>query len=124
MAFSTRLGSCPLCVGLRNRLPSIGVSVSDTNADTRIDTAMVTENSRKSRPTMPPRKSSGMNTATSESVIERIVKPISFEPLSAACIGFSPISMWRTMFSSITMASSTTKPTDSVSAISDRLSRL
>ncbi len=35
-----------------------------------------------------------------------------------------PISMWRTMFSSITMASSTTKPTDSVSAISDRLFRL
>ncbi len=37
--------------------------------------------------------------------------------------GASPISMWRTMFSSMTMASSTTKPTDSVSAISDRLSR-
>ena len=35
-----------------------------------------------------------------------------------------PISMWRTMFSSMTMASSTTKPTDSVSAMSERLSRL
>ena len=32
--------------------------------------------------------------------------------------------MCRTMFSSITIASSTTKPTDSVSAMSDRLSRL
>ena len=30
--------------------------------------------------------------------------------------------MWRTMFSSITMASSTTNPTARVSAISDRLS--
>ena len=38
--------------------------------------------------------------------------------------GFSPSSMWRTMFSSMTIASSTTKPTESVSAISDRLSRL
>ena len=68
--------------------------------------------------------STGMNTATSDSVIERMVKPISREPSSAACSGGLPISMWRTMFSSMTMASSTTKPTDSVSAISERLSRL
>src|SRR5206468_12410412 len=40
----------------------------------------------------------------------------------AACMGGSPISMCRTMFSSITMASSTTKPTESVNAISERLS--
>ena len=85
---------------------------------------MVTANSRNSRPTMPPMNSTGMNTATSESVIEMIVKPISREPSSAASNGRLPISMWRTMFSSMTMASSTTKPTDSVSAISDRLSRL
>ena len=73
---------------------------------------------------MPPMKSTGMNTAASEIVIERMVKPISFEPLKAASSGFSPCSMWRTMFSSMTMASSTTKPTESVSAKSDRLSRL
>ena len=36
----------------------------------------------------------------------------------------SPRSMCRTMFSSTTMASSTTKPTASVSAMSERLSRL
>ena len=68
--------------------------------------------------------STGMNTATSDSVIERMVKPISREPSSAACSGGFPSSMWRWMFSSITMASSTTKPTESVSAISERLSRL
>ena len=45
---------------------------------------MVTANSWKSRPTSPPMKSTGMKTATSESVIERIVKPISREPSSAA----------------------------------------
>ncbi len=65
-----------------------------------------------------------MNTAASETVIERIVKATSFDPANAASIGDFPISMCRTMFSSITMASSTTKPTASVKAISDRLSRL
>ena len=109
---------------LRKWPPSIGVSVSETKPETRIATAMVTANSRKSRPTIPPMKRSGMNTAVSESVIEMIVKPISAAPSSAACIGDFPISMCRTMFSSITMASSTTKPTARVSAISDRLSRL
>ena len=65
-----------------------------------------------------------MNTAISESVIEMIVNPISLEPLSAACMGVSPASRCRTMFSITTTASSTTKPTAIDSAISDRLSRL
>ncbi len=73
---------------------------------------------------MPPMKRNGRNTATSEIVIERMVNPISREPSSAAWRGDLPISMWRTTFSSMTIASSTTKPTDSVSAMSDRLSRL
>ena len=65
-----------------------------------------------------------MKTAVSARVIARIVKATSCEPSNAARIGDLPISMCRTMFSSITIASSTTKPTQSVSAISDRLSRL
>ena len=73
---------------------------------------------------MPPMKRMGMKTAASDTVIEMMVKAISFEPSSAACMRGFPISMCRTMFSSMTMASSTTNPTDSVSAISDRLSRL
>ena len=81
-------------------------------------TAIVTANSRNTRPTMPPISSTGMNTAISENVIETMVKPISRAPLSAASNGRMPPSMWRTMFSSMTMASSTTKPTDSVSASS------
>ena len=55
-------------------------------------------------------------------VIDRMVKPISRAPLRAASIRLSPCSMWRTMFSSMTTASSTTKPTHSVRAISDRMS--
>ena len=73
---------------------------------------------------MPPMNSTGMKTAVSDSVIDRIVNAISRDPSSAACMRVLPISMCRTMFSSITIASSTTKPTESVSAISDRLSRL
>ncbi len=66
----------------------------------------------------------GMKTAASEMVIETTVKLISREPVRAASNGFSPSSTCRTMFSSTTIASSTTNPTDSVRAISDRLSRL
>ena len=65
---------------------------------------------------------SGMNTAISDMVSEMTVKPISLAPRNAAFSGGSPFSMWRTMFSIITMASSTTKPVPMVSAISDRLS--
>ena len=105
---------CPLST----RAHSIGVSVSDTKPDTTIATAIETANSRNTRPTMPPISSTGMNTAISEKVIDTMVKPISREPFSAASNGRMPPSMWRTMFSSMTMASSTTKPTDKVSASS------
>ena len=83
-----------------------------------IATAMVTANSRNTRPTMPPISSTGMNTAMSENVIDTMVKPISRAPFSAASNGRMPPSMWRTMFSSMTIASSTTKPTERVSASS------
>ncbi len=100
----------------------IGVSVSDTIADTTTAMVSVSANSRNMRPTRPVMNSSGMNTAISENVSEMMVKPISRAPLSAALSGESPSSMWRTMFSIITIASSTTKPVPMVSAISDRLS--
>ena len=63
---------------------SIGASVSDTSADTAIDAVTVKANSRNSRPMMPPISRSGMKTAISEMLIDRTVKPISREPLSAA----------------------------------------
>ncbi len=53
-----------------------------------------------------------------------MVKPICRAPFSAASNGFSPSSMWRAMFSSMTMASSTTKPVAMVRAIRLRLLRL
>ena len=101
-----------------------GVRVSDTMPDARTATTIVIANSRKIRPTSPDIKTSGMKTAASEIVIERIVKLISFALLIAASNAFSPRSMRRTVFSRKTMASSTRKPIASVRAISDRLSRL
>ena len=53
----------------------------------------VTANSRNSRPMMPPMNSSGISTATSDTVSERMVKPICLAPLSAASNGVSPSSM-------------------------------
>jgi hypothetical protein len=52
------------------------------------------------------------------------VNPIWRAPLSAACNAGSPFSMKRTMFSITTIASSTTKPVETVNAMSDKLSRL
>ncbi len=99
----------------------IGVSVSDTTSEMTMATARVMANSWNSRPTTSGMNSSGISTATSEKVSDIRVKPISPAPLSAACIGVSPISRCRATFSSMTMASSTTKPVAMVSAIRVRL---
>ena len=84
----------------------------------------VTANSRNSRPTMPPISRIGMNTAISDTLIDTTVKPTSRAPCRAASMRLMPASMWREMFSSTMMASSTTKPAAIVMAISDRLLRL
>ncbi len=73
---------------------------------------------------MPPMNRIGMNTAISETVIEMIVNPICRAPSSAAARGDFPDSTRRAMFSVTTIASSTTKPVEIVSAINDRLSML
>ncbi len=66
----------------------------------------------------------GIKTAISDTVIDSTVKLTSRAPRTAARTGPKPSSIWRVMFSSTTMASSTTKPVEMISAISDRLSRL
>jgi len=91
-------------------------------AEIAIAIVRVMANSWNSRPRMPPMNSSGMNTATSETVIDITVKPICRAPMIAACSGGRPRSVWRTMFSIITIASSTQKPTETVSAIREKLS--
>ena len=102
----------------------IGVVVRETTSEMTTAAVRTAANSRNSRPMMPPMSRMGRNTATSETLIESTVKPISRAPCSAASRGFMPASTWRMMFSSTTMASSTTKPVLMVRAVSDRLSRL
>ena len=102
----------------------MGVVVSETTSEIRIATESVSANSRKVRPTMPPISRMGRNTAISDRLIASTVKPTSLAPCRAACTRGMPSSTCRDMFSSTTMASSTTKPVATVSAISDRLSRL
>ena len=74
------MNSRPWCTsfsGRRKRAAMTGVSVSATNADTAIVIVTVMANSRNIRPTMPPMSRSGMKTATSDRLIDTIVKPIS-----------------------------------------------
>ena len=76
----------------------MGVVVSESASDTKIATESVTANSRKRRPNMPPMSRMGRNTATSETLIDRTVKEISFAPANADCLGGIPCSSWREVF--------------------------
>ena len=62
----------------------MGVRVTETKPEIRMVSTMVTANSCSSRPTMPPMKTMGMNTAARLTVMERMVKPISDAPFMAA----------------------------------------
>ena len=79
--------------GLSTREAIMGVVVSDTIIDTRMEADSTTANSRNRRPTTPPISRMGMNTATSDRLIEITVKPISRAPRNAASTGCSPCSM-------------------------------
>ncbi len=76
-------------------------------------------NSRKSEPVSPPVKPSGDSTAASVSVIAITGPVISFMPMIEASSGVSPSSIWRWMFSTTTIASSTTSPIASTMASSE-----
>ena len=72
----------------------IGVKVSDTAAETAMATVSTIANSWNRRPRSPPMKMIGMNTATSEMLIEMTVNPICRAPASAASSGLMPRS-WK-----------------------------
>ena len=108
--------------GRRIREHIMGVVVRDTTMEITMATDRVTANSRNRRPTMPPMSRMGMKTAMREMLMEITVKPISLAPWREASMGVMPSSRCRVMFSTTTMASSTTKPVATVSAIRERLS--
>src|SRR5262249_6662637 len=108
----------------KKRLHSMGVKVSETNPEAKIATANVMLNSRNNLPLIPGIKRSGINTATNDNVIDKIVKLICLEPIKLAARGVTAFSWHLTIFSNTTMASSTTNPTDKVNASNERRSRL
>src|SRR5262249_21312359 len=109
--------------GLRTKWAQIiGVADSRTAVETAIAKGRGTENSRKARAARPVINNSGMNAATNEMLIESTVKPICRAPSIAAANGGMPFSRLRKQFSIMTIASSTTNPTETARAISDRLS--
>ncbi len=97
---------------------SMGSSVKLTNIEISTAATMVTPNSWKNLPMMPPMKPIGRNTATMDSEVASTARPISWVPSMAAWNAGLPIWTWRTMFSRTTIASSISRPTHSDSAIS------
>ena len=88
----------------------MGSSVKLMNRLTSTDATTVTPKGRNHSPDTPGMKATGTNTATIENVVAATARPISAVPLRAAVMRSAPRSMWRTMFSRTTMASSISTP--------------
>ena len=99
----------------------MGVSVSATSIDSPTAKAMTKPNSAKSRPAVPGKKEIGMKTAASVAVVATTAKNTCRAPSTAAARGPMPSARCRSMFSSTTMASSTTRPVASTMASSVRM---
>ena len=96
----------------------IGESVSATKPEKATAMLSVTLNSANMRPVSPGMKATGTNTLISTNVVATTAKATWRVPLKAATSGCSPCSMRRWMFSSTTIASSTTNPIASTKASS------
>ncbi len=97
--------------GFRITAHSAGESVSATRPEMTTDMAMVTANCRYSSPVSPPRNAIGTNTAVSVSTMAMIGPVTSRIARSAASrAGRRSSRIWRSTFSSTTIASSTTMP--------------
>jgi hypothetical protein len=99
-----------------SRVLSAGHSVSATSIEIAIAAASTKPNSVNSRPTSPSRNEIGMNTAIRVSEVAITAKVTWRDPSTPAISGDSPSSIRRWMFSSTTIASSTTMPIARISA--------
>ena len=97
----------------------MGVTVRAAKEDMTTEPATTKLNSRNSLPVCPSMKTMGRNTASRVMVVEMTAKNISLAPSMPASKGFMPRSILIYMFSVMTMASSTTRPTDSTTASMD-----
>ena len=93
-----------------------GDSVTATMPDRTTAAARVIANSRNSEPVSPPWKAIGVYTVASVIVIAMIGPTSSRAPTSAASTRVLPRRTCRSTFSTTTIASSTTRPTDSTIA--------
>src|SRR6202011_592474 len=118
---SIRARLCPALRSPRMRAHISGVRVNEITPEDKIETMIVTENSRKIRPSKPGKKTKGRKTAASSKVIDKMVKEISPALLNVAFRIDSPCSARRTTFSRKTIASSTKNPMARVSAIKVKL---
>ena len=98
--------------GLSRYAPSTGTAVSATTSDAISAKLTVIANGKKNAPTSPSMKASGRKTTIVVSVDAVIAGPTSTVASSAARHRSLPPSMLRYTFSSTTMLSSTTLPTD------------
>src|ERR1035437_6186856 len=109
----------PSTCGSAQYAESIGSSENETNSDTSTAHAMVSANGLKYCPATSPINPIGTNTATIENVVAVTASPIWSVPSCDALKWSFPISMWRTMFSRTTIASSMRMPIASESPSSD-----
>jgi hypothetical protein len=93
-----------------------GESVSATKPETTTAAASVIANSRNNEPVRPPWNAMGAYTVASVIVIAMMGPRSSRAPSNAASMRFLPSRTWRSMFSTTTIASSTTSPTESTIA--------
>ena len=100
---------------------SIGVSVSAARIDRIIMMLTIQPNCLNSTPAIPVTMVRGRNTARIVSVEAITERPTSFVPCIAACLGELPLSMCVVMFSSTTIASSTTIPIAMDSELSEMI---
>src|SRR5882672_6842025 len=112
--------SWPSC-DLKRTAHREGLSVSETKQEMTVDAAIVTENCLKNIPEIPEMKADGTKTAHSVSAIETSAPPTSSMVRWAASTGDIPSRMFRSTFSTTTIASSTTIPTASTSPNKERL---
>ena len=84
--------------------------MKEMNRLTITEVATVSAKGRNHSPAPPPMNATGMNTAMIDKVVAVTARPISRVPTLAAFMRSMPRSMWRTIFSRTTMASSMSTP--------------
>jgi len=95
---------------------NIGVNVRATNEEIATEPAITILNSLNKRPVIPSINTIGKNTEIRVIVVDTTAKKISFDPSIPASFGDMPCSIRTYIFSATTIASSTTRPTESTTA--------